>query len=123
VLIYADIIDAQHMARLPVFPRKELDRMRVTTARRYLRRGEYSLFSVTELHPPPDRFGRAEGSREQGWSLQHRIAVRGHFRMVPHGPRNSLRRLHWIDLYYKGPDGGLEKAVLQKLPNRKSFQQ
>ncbi len=33
-----------------------------------------------------------------------RFVVRGHWKQQPFGPGNSLRRLHWIKPYYKGPE-------------------
>lgn len=39
-----------------------------------------------------------------GASPQVRFSVRGHWRQQPHGPQNSLRKLLWIQPFWKGSD-------------------
>jgi len=41
-----------------------------------------------------------------GFSPQVRFSVRGHWRQQPHGPQNSLRKLLWIQPFWKGTDTG-----------------
>ena len=37
--------------------------------------------------------------------LDHfRQEVSGHFKLQPHGPQRSQRRLIWVDRYTRGPD-------------------
>lgn len=48
----------------------------------------------------PDRATSSGGTRDH----DHRWMVRGHWRLQPHGPGRTLRRLQWIDPYVKGPD-------------------
>ena len=79
----------------------------------------HSLFRVVRLDSPPDRFGRpaaatpAVGERA-GWHLQHRVRVRGHFRLQPYGPHQSLRRLQWIDPHHRGPLSAPEQVDLER---------
>ena len=113
-LCYADVIDAQHMSRIPSIPRKNLERMKIVTQRKYLEREQVSVFSMTEFRSPETRFGRSEESREHCWTLNHRIEVRGHFRMQPHGTAHSLRRLQWIDSYQKG-QGNVPSPKIAKI--------
>lgn len=42
------------------------------------------------------------GSRKSAPSVQH--LVRGFWRRQPHGPGSSLRRLTWVEPYWRGPD-------------------
>lgn len=39
-----------------------------------------------------------------GGALNVQVMVAGHWRNQPHGPQNSLRRVQWIEPYWKGPD-------------------
>lgn len=41
-----------------------------------------------------------------GSPLTVRYSVRGHWRNQPHGPARSLRKLMWIQPYWKGPEDG-----------------
>jgi hypothetical protein len=68
------------------------------------RKGE-SLFAMTRLVPTSDGLGRP-GRPTGGWSLTARQEVSGHFRLQPHGPGGSLRRLIWVGPYARGPDDG-----------------
>ena len=38
-------------------------------------------------------------------TLDKRYMVRGHWRNQAHGPKRELRRLKWIEPYWKGPEG------------------
>lgn len=57
--------------------------------------------------------GQEEGEEERatraGAAQTKRILVRGHWRSVAHGPKQSLRRWQHIEPYYRGPEEG-EKA-------------
>lgn len=50
------------------------------------------------LHASPSGIGAV------GASPQVRFSVRGHWRQQPHGPQNSLRKLLWIQPFWKGSD-------------------
>ncbi|KAA1053144.1 hypothetical protein [Azospirillum argentinense] len=76
-----------------------------------------SLFAVQTLAPPPDRFGRRQSLGEGGWQLGWRSSVAGHFKMQPHGPGRSLRKLIFVDAYERGPDDGPRKHRLERLSN------
>lgn len=39
-----------------------------------------------------------------GGALNVQVMVAGHWRNVPHGPKSELRRVQWIEPYWKGPD-------------------
>lgn len=67
------------------------------------RKGE-SLFAMTQLQPARDRLGRPAASVPVSWSLTARQEVAGHFKLQPHGPGGSLRRLIWVDPYERGPE-------------------
>lgn len=61
----------------------------------------HSYFRVFRLEIPSDRFGFT-GKTGKLWSLDHLVAVAGHFRWQPYGAGNNLRKLIWIDAYEKG---------------------
>lgn len=61
----------------------------------------HSYFCVLRLEIPPGRFGFT-GKTGKSWSLDHLVAVTGHFRWQPYGVGNNLRKLIWIDAYEKG---------------------
>lgn len=48
--------------------------------------------------------GTSSSSTGAGNKLTHRVMVRGHWRNQPHGPKNSLRRLTWIQPHWKGDE-------------------
>lgn len=69
------------------------------------RRKKRSLFVIEDMRAPEGRFGRESSTGGRGgWQLNHRIEVRGHFRLQPWGPERKLRRLIWVDPYVKGKD-------------------
>ena len=66
-------------------------------------RKDESLFAFTRLHHS-DAVGRSRETIQSSWSLTSRQEVAGHFKLQPHGPQHSLRRLIWVDGYERGPD-------------------
>lgn len=80
-------------------------------------RRRWTLFRVVRLRPPADRFGRPDAARgESGsWRLDHRVRVRGHFRLQAHGPGHSLRRLQWIAAHERGPHEAPARTDLDRL--------
>ncbi len=67
------------------------------------RKGE-SIFAMVRLSAPAGRLGRPPRASSAGWPLTARQEVSGHFKLQPHGPGGSLRRLIWVDAYERGPD-------------------
>jgi len=67
------------------------------------RKGE-SLFAMTRLAVPAGRLGRPLRAGAGGWNLAARQEVSGHFKLQPHGPAGSLRKLIWIEAYARGPE-------------------
>jgi hypothetical protein len=92
----------------PVGSQQDIGRTPVehAAARRYKPRKGESLFAMTRLVPTKDRMGRIVPSVSTGWSLTARQEVSGHFRLQPHGPGGSLRRMIWVDSYQRGPKEG-----------------
>jgi len=66
-------------------------------------RNNESLFAITRLHESR-AVGRPQNTIQSSWSLTNRQEVAGHFKLQPHGPQRSLRRLIWIDAYERGPE-------------------
>ncbi len=96
-------VDWRHLARL----RRKKQKARQKTR---------SLFRVVRLGPPPLRFGRTDAERGSGgWRLDHRVPVRGHFRLIHHGPKLAKRRLAWIAAHHRGPTDAAEKIRLERL--------
>ncbi len=74
-----------------------------------------TLFSIRELRPPNDRLGRREAPEGGGgWHLEHRVAVRGHFRWQPWGPKQAKRKLIWIESHERGPQESETRPILHK---------
>jgi hypothetical protein len=72
------------------------------------KKGE-SLFAVTRLSAPAGRLGRPPRTTTTGWNLAARQEVSGHFKLQPHGPAGSLRKLIWVEGYARGPDDAPRK--------------
>lgn len=106
-------VTASAADRVPV-PRVGAKALASRKARQHLQKA--SLFSVTELRAPANRFNRppsTEGRR--GWRMDHRVPVRGHFRLQACGVRFSERRLTWIAAHARGPKDGLIRPRLTVL--------
>jgi hypothetical protein len=67
-------------------------------------RKEESLFALTRLHASSE-VGRPKSTIRSSWSLTSLHEVAGHFKLQPYGPRQSLRRLIWVEGYERGPAG------------------
>ena len=52
-----------------------------------------------------------DNSPRQSWELSIRTLVSGHWRNQPYGPERSLRRLQWIEPFWRGPEGNVEKPT------------
>lgn len=57
--------------------------------------------------------GRSVTAQRGGWHLTVRVRVRGHWRNQPHGPGRSLRRLQWIEPFWRGPDNDVAEPVTE----------
>jgi hypothetical protein len=53
----------------------------------------------TDLRPELRRYLSGERS-----SPSVQVLVSGHYKMQPHGPQNSLRKLIWREPYWRGPE-------------------
>jgi len=78
-----------------------------TKKRKGRRKVETKDFKVRPVKISP-KLGEILGSGGgiEGWKLKTRIIVRGHWKMQPYGPRNSLRYRRWQPPYLKGPKDG-----------------
>jgi hypothetical protein len=77
---------------------------------------KFSFFKAHRIGAVPGGFGRPVDREEgQGRALGRRTEVRGHFRLQPHGPRGSLRRLQWISPHMRGPRTGILSTNLVRL--------
>jgi hypothetical protein len=57
------------------------------------------------------RVGTWEHFRRGNASLTARQEVSGHFKLQPHGPGASLRKLIWVTAYDRGPEGAPVKPA------------
>lgn len=78
------------------------------------KKGE-SLFAVTKLAAPADRMGRPPANGAGGWNLAARQEVAGHFKLQPHGPGGSLRKMIWVQAYPRGPEDAPVKPKAVRL--------
>ena len=77
---------------------------------------KFSFFKARKIGAVPCGFERwPTVGREQGRELGRRTEVRGHFRLQPHGPGGSLRRLQWIAPHMRGPRDGILSTNLIRL--------
>ena len=73
------------------------------------RAGE-SIFAMVRLTAPAGRLGRqSQAENNAGWVLNVRQDVAGHFKLQPHGPGMTQRRLIWIESYSRGPEDAPSK--------------
>jgi hypothetical protein len=66
-------------------------------------RKDESLFALTRLNPTAST-GRPRDTIPRSWSLTSHQEVTGHFKLQPHGPGGSLRKLIWVAGYDRGPE-------------------
>lgn len=94
----------QTLERTEKLPRIDPTRHRSAVQRKLERRTK-SLFAIHVLPEPADNFGRTTDALPQGaWTLDHQVAVRGHFRWQPHGPGRERRKLIFIEAHVRGAD-------------------
>ena len=109
-LAYAAVAEPRAREILPAVADNLRDR---TDRAARKQRQHFSLFRVERLRPPADNFGRhAVNGDGRGWELGRRIAVRGHFKMQPHGTKNEFRRLIFVAPHFRGP---LDGAPLHRI--------
>lgn len=84
---------------------RQITPVRGTKIQRKLERRTKSLFVVHVLPDPKNNLGRpVEPSDGNGWRLDHRVTVRGHFRWQPVGEGRAKRELRWIAEHQRGKD-------------------
>lgn len=92
------------LERTELLPR-HVGPLRGTKIQRKLERRGRSLFVIHALPEPKGNLGRpAEPGAGNGWRLDHRVTVRGHFRWQPVGEGRSRRELRWIAEHERGKD-------------------
>lgn len=108
--LYRSTADKAERDHVPLITERDLMRH---PQNRIKRHKKFSLFRVETLAPPKDRFGRGErnGAGADGWKLGWRTPVRGHFKMQPHGPRNSLRKLIWVGEFERAKDKPVRPTI------------
>src|SRR4051812_23009081 len=96
--------------------------VRTTPPREIARRGHRprkgeSIFSMVRLSASGDRLGRPPcgAGAGPGWVLASQQEVSGHFKLQPHGPGGTLRKLIWVDAYERGPTEGSLKPRAVRL--------
>jgi hypothetical protein len=77
-------------------------------------RKDQSLFAVTRLNPT-ELTGRPRVTIPGSWSLTAHQKVTGHFKLQPHGPGGSLRKLIWVDAYNRGPENAPVKPKAYRI--------
>ena len=114
LVLYAQVAEKAEFAPLPRITAQELSGLKPKKRKARLKKA--SLFTVRELKPPKDRFGRQlSKSSKSGWRLDQAVEVRGHFRWQPHGPKHSKRKMIWIEPYVRGPKDHAPKPILKML--------
>jgi hypothetical protein len=96
-------------------PAEARSEIRVTSPARFARnqgrpRTGESIFAMVRLAAPTDRLGRPRPiNSSTGWVLTAQQEVAGHFKLQPHGPAQTLRRLIWVESYQRGPSDAPSK--------------
>jgi hypothetical protein len=91
-------------------PLSARNKVAITSVSRFTRnnnrpRAGESIFAMERLVAPPDRLGRSRPRNSHaGWVVTLRQEVAGHFKLQPHGPGHTQRRLIWVDSYHRGPE-------------------
>lgn len=99
VLAYAEHAPAETRGEMRLTP------IDVFARNRNRPRKSETIFAMRRLSAPSDRLGRPPTpSAQPGWQLTARQHVAGHFKLQPHGPGHSLRRLIWVSGYARGPE-------------------
>ena len=99
-------------------PKETHEPIAVTASSRLLQgkpRKDESLFAMVRLQLARDRLGRPEGSISTTWSLTTRQEVSGHFKLQPHGPGATLRKMIWVAPYDRGPEEAPAKAHAHRI--------
>jgi hypothetical protein len=71
----------------------------------------YLMGSKVKLRPELKRaaseiaLGSSKKHHVEGWDLRTRHTVRGHWKQQAYGEGNALRKLKWIQPYWRGPEG------------------
>ncbi len=114
ILAYYTTIEETNIAYLPQAGTR-LSTTKVKKQRKEAR--NTTMFKVVTLVPPADHFGRRDRAcvPKGGWKLDHRVRIRGYFRMQPYGKRKQYRRLQWIASSMKGPPDAPMKHAMHKL--------
>jgi len=116
LVLYAQVAEKAEFVPLPRTTTRELAGLK--PKKRRARLNKSSLFTIRELCPPRNRFGRPVSEvSEPIWRLERAVEVRGHFKWQPYGPKHARRKLIWIDPYVRGPKDRTPKPVFEILPD------
>ncbi|RMD69974.1 MAG: hypothetical protein D6819_05495 [Gammaproteobacteria bacterium] len=115
LMLYKQVAAKAESVPVPCIDRKAAAGMKPKKLRAKLKKA--SFFSVRDLRPPRDNFGRPR-TGGGGWKLDHAVEVRGHFRWQAHGPKMSQRKLIWIEPHMRGPKEREKRPVIEYLGDR-----
>lgn len=114
---YAQVAEKAEFVPIPKVKPTELTGLKPKKRKARLNRS--TLFTIRELRQPKDRFGRrVSESSEPSWRLDRPVEVRGHFKLQSHGPKQSKRKLIWIEPYIRCPKDQNAKPVLEHLSGK-----
>mgnify|MGYP001548901604 CR=1 FL=1 len=72
--------------------------------RKYYPGVEYIIGPTRKIHLGEYEPQERSGGERQGWTLSTRTLVKGFWRHQAHGPQHSLRKVIWVQPYWRGPD-------------------
>lgn len=118
--LYKTILNLEFLSELSVnnnIPKLPIDFESKKTKKKKLKGKSIFEFANKSLSM---NIGRAthSSSSKMGWSLNHLVQVKGHFRAQKYGPELSMTKVIWISPYNKGKgsvDTMLDKHLMQRL--------
>lgn len=99
LLYYISLTDK---IKIPALPQRLPSRTKLTAIQNKLQNNNKSIFTIRSLEPPPDNFGRGAIIKRNGWKLEHKVIVRGHFRWQAYGEGWKEHKLIWIGEFERG---------------------
>lgn len=109
-VLYLGTSNPDLVEQLSPHPEMELQLARATSRgkrkdiKRKMKKVSHTNYIVVGRYIPRLLPDDEQESQQKRRELNVRFIVRGHWRNQPCGPENSLRRMVWIQPYYKGPE-------------------
>jgi len=95
-----------------VAAKKKSPKKKAKVLRKLDEAGDYPRFilgeGITISHDMQEAIDDEDAAAREGRQITCRFMVRGHWRNQAHGPKRSLRKLIWVEPFWKGPRNAAE---------------